>query len=168
VTPTSLTFPGVDGPATACVEQRPGARRAVIVVADPDAPGAAEELRGALVEAGFSVAWLPPARLAVTRGLPRLEDLASLLGTLFVSSDATVGLVALGKSCPVALPTVEGAHELVAAAVLVGAADEVVDATHEVPVPIVVLDTDAAPAAVVEALTQQLGAGAADVEPRRG
>lgn len=168
VTPAQLTFPGFGGPVTACVEQRAGARRAVVVVADPDDPGAAEEQRGALVEAGYIVAWLPPARLEATRGIPRVEDLAALLGTLFVSSHATVGLVARGRSCPVALATVEGAHDVVAAAVLVGAAEEAVAATHEGLVPIVRLDTASAPAAVVQALAQQFDVGAADVKSRRG
>ena len=163
-----LTFPGFGGPVNACVEQRAGARRAVVVVADPDDPRAAEEQRGTLVEAGFIVAWLPPARLDATRGMPRVEDLAALLGTLFVSSHATVGLVAQGRSCPVALAAVEGAHDVVAAAVLVGATDKVVNATHEGLVPIVRLDTAAAPAAVVQALAQQFDAGAADVKSGRG
>jgi hypothetical protein len=161
MTPAQLTFPGRDGPVDACVEEPAGARRAVVVVADPDDPGAAEEQRGVLVEAGFSVAWLPPAHLDATRGIPRAEDLAALLGQLFVSSHATVGVVAAGTSCPVAVASVEGAHDLVAAAVLVGAADDALDATHEALVPIVPLDAAVAPAAVVQALSEQFDAGAA-------
>jgi hypothetical protein len=168
MTPTRLTFPGFEGPVDAWVEQRDGARRAVIVVADPDDPGRAEEQRGALVDAGFIVSWLPPARIDATDGVPRVEDLAGLLGTLFVTSHATVGLVARGRSCPVAVATVEGAHDLIAAAVLVGAPDEAVNAAHEGLAPIVHLDGAAAPVAVIEALAQQLDGEVADAEPRTG
>jgi hypothetical protein len=168
MTPTPLTFPGFDGPVDAWVEQRAGASRAVVVAADPDDPRATEQQRDALVEAGFIVAWLPAARLDATGGMPRVEDLAALLGALFVSSHATVGLVAGGRSCPVALATVEGAHDIVAAAVLVGATGDAVDATHEGLVPIVRLDTATEPAAVVRTLAQQLDAGAADIESRHG
>jgi hypothetical protein len=163
-----LTFPGFGGPVEASVEQRAGARRAVVVAADPDDAAATEEQRDALIEAGFVVAWLPSARLDATRGIPRVEDLAGLVGTLFVSSHATVGLVARGRSCPAALAILEGARELVAAAVLVDAADDVADSTPEGLVPIVRLDAAAPPAAVVQALAQQLDAGAAEVKSPRG
>ena len=85
-----------------------------------------------------------------------MEDLAALLGTLFVSSHATVGVVARGTSCPVALAAVEGSHDVVAAAVLVGAADDIVAAADVGLVPIVRLEAAAGPAAVVQALAEQL------------
>jgi hypothetical protein len=162
MTPNSLTFPGLGGPVDACVEQRDGARGAVIVVADPDDTGAAaEDLRGALVEAGFIVAWIPRSHLDATSGIPRVEDLAALVGTLSVSSHATVGLVARGRSSDVALTTVEGAYDLVAVAVLVDAPDDVGDPTAKGTVPIIRLDTSA-PDAVVKALARHLDAPADD------
>lgn len=152
--PKDLTFPGLGGSVTARLDQRAGASHAVIVVDDPDEPGPAEGQRSALVDAGFVVAWLPASHLDATDGMPRVEDLAGLLGTLFVSSKAKVGLVAAGRSCPVVLATVEGAYDLAAGAVLVDAGDAAADG----PVSIVHLDADATPAAVVEAV-EQLGFG---------
>lgn len=152
MTPTALKFPGFGGTVTACVEQQAGARRAVIVVADPDDAGAAVELRGALVEAGYVVAWLPASHIDASRGMARVEDIAGLLGTLFVSSNATVGLVARGQSCAAALMTIEGAYDLVGGAVLVGAGDEPANSAEQGPVPIARLDAAVAPTAVVEAL----------------
>lgn len=141
--PTRITFPGLNGVSSATVELPSGGRRAVVVVGEAGEEGV-PPLRAALVDAGFVAASLD----GPVEGLPHVEDVAALAGTLFGSSSATVGLVGLGQASAVATAASGALADVVAAVVLVGGQAEAKDSA----VPVVQLEAGAAPADVVKAL----------------
>ena len=145
--PTRITFPGLNGVRSATVERPPTGRRAVVVIGEPGDEAVAP-LRSALAADGFVAASLDPSENERAAGLSHIEDLAALLGTLFGSSSATVGLVALGKADLLALAATAGLYDVVSALVLVGGEA----AVHGAPVPVVQLDAGAPVADVVNAL----------------